>query len=117
MFVSDGERGIEEWLGRLAKANPRCQWCASREVGYALWEDDMPRVEREAMQRRVSRLLAVEVPEEDVEFVSEAQKQALKQRIQEAENKSRPCKRSSSRKGIPKPPRIYGGRETNSSAI
>jgi len=102
LFVSDGERGIEEWLGRLAEGSQRCQWHTSREVGYALWEDDLPRPERDALRRHVSRLVAVEVPEEDVEFVSEAEKQALNQRIQEAEKQIEALQAEFEQKGYPK---------------
>ncbi len=86
LFVSDGEKGLEGWLGRLAKKSQRCHWHLTRDSGYALWRDGAPLEERKQTRERLSRLLAVEIPEEDVEFVSPEDRKELRQRIKAAEN-------------------------------
>ncbi len=85
LFISDGERGVEEWLGRLAQGSQRCQWHAAREVGYALWEDGLAFRDRQPLQQRMAQLLAVEIPEEDVEFIGASEKADVQQKIEAAE--------------------------------
>jgi hypothetical protein len=102
LFVSDGERGLEDWLGRLAQESQRCQWHASREVGYALWEDNVPGAERTVLRRQVSRLVALEIPEEDLEFVSEAEKRDLRDRLRVAEQQVEALEAQFDQKGYKK---------------
>ncbi len=85
LFFSDGERGLEDWLGKLAGSSQRCQWHAVRETGYALWEDGVNLKKRRVMQKQVGQLMAIEIPEEDLEYVSERDKENLRSRIRQAE--------------------------------
>jgi hypothetical protein len=85
MFFSDGERGLEDWLGPLCERSQRGHWHAAREVGYALWDDKMPFKERRQRQKQVGELIALEIPEEDIEWVSEQDKTHLRYRITQAE--------------------------------
>jgi len=85
LFFSDGERGLADWLGPLCKQTQRGHWHAAREVGYALWEDKMSFAERKQRQKQVRELIALEIPEEDIEWVSEEEKVQLRNRIVAAE--------------------------------
>ncbi len=85
LFVGDGEAGMEEWLGRLAERANRCLWHLPRGSGYALWGDGVPKAERDAVGERLRRLVAIEVPEEDVETVSAEDKEKLREKIAAAE--------------------------------
>jgi len=85
LFVGDGEAGMEEWLGRLAERANRCLWHLPRGSGYALWGDGVPKEERDAVGERLRRLVAIEVPEEDVETVSAEDKEKLREKIAAAE--------------------------------
>ena len=85
LFVSDGERGLEDWLGKLADNSERCHWHLSRDSGYMLWQDKVPLEDRKEVQKKLSKLLAIEVPEKDVEFVTKEDRDDLKERIVMAE--------------------------------
>jgi hypothetical protein len=85
LLVSDGEQGLEYWLGALAEKRGRCHWHFSRDAGFALWRDDVPLEERRKFQERLGRLVAIEIPEETMEPVSEKQKEELRHRIAAAE--------------------------------
>jgi hypothetical protein len=102
LFLSDGERGLEDHLGRLCERSQRGHWHASREVGYALWEDKAPFKERKAREHQVGRLIALEIPEEDLEFVSEREKDVLQHRIEQAEEQLDTLCEEFEAKGYPK---------------
>lgn len=85
LFISDGERGLENWLGKLADRSERCHWHLSRDSGYVLWEDGAPLDERKAIKKKLNKLLAIEIPEKDVEFVTETDKSEIIERIEAAE--------------------------------
>ena len=85
LLVSDGETGLENWMSRIVGRSQRSHWHFSRGSRYALWEDGAPLKERYATSRRLSRLLAIEIPEGDIEFVSESDKEKLRDGIQSAE--------------------------------
>jgi hypothetical protein len=85
LFVSDGERGLEDWLGPLCENSQRGHWHAAREVGYALWEDKLSFKDRKQRQKQVGKMIALEIPEEDIEWVSQREKDQLRYRIAQAE--------------------------------
>jgi hypothetical protein len=85
LFLSDAERGLENWLGRLATDSTRCHWHFSRHSGYAMWHDGAPLSERKEVQKELTRLLAIELPSETIEEVSEEEKAELRRRLQAAE--------------------------------
>ncbi len=102
LFISDGERGLEDWLGPLCEYSQRGHWHAAREVGYALWEDKMPFEERKRRQKEVGKLIALEIPEEDIELVSEREKELLRHRIIQAEKQLGDLCEEFESKGYPK---------------
>lgn len=102
LFFSDGERGLEDWLGPLCEYSQRGHWHAVREVGYALWEDKMPFKERRHEQKEVGKLIALEIPEEDIELVSEREKVQLGNRIAQAEKQLDALCEEFESKGYPK---------------
>jgi transposase-like protein len=86
LFLGDGEQALEDWLGGLAERANRCHWHVPRGGGYALWEDGVPLGERRKIQGKLGRLLAIEIPEEDLEAVSEEDQAKLREQIESAEN-------------------------------
>ena len=99
LLVSDGEEALEKWLGRVAEETQRCHWHLPRGGGFALWQDGAPLGERKAVAERVRRLLAIEIPQEDVEFVKPEEKEALRERIHAAENELQALWEDFERKG------------------
>ena len=99
LFVGDGELGLEEWLGKLAKRANRCLWHLPRGSGFALWGDGVPKGERDELAGRLRRLVAIDVPEEDVEVVSAEDKEKLQERIGAAEKELEELRRDCEAKG------------------
>lgn len=102
LFVSDGEAAAEKWLGRLAAGVNRCHWHLPRGSGFALWGDGAPKAERDDLAGRLRRLLAIEIPEEDVEFVSAEDKEKMQERIQAAEKELEELRKHCEAKGYTK---------------
>jgi hypothetical protein len=99
LFVGDGEPSLEEWLGKLAERANRCLWHLPRGSGFALWGDGVPKAERDELAGRLRRLVAIEVPEEDVEAVSAEDKEKLRERIGAAEKELEELRRDCEAKG------------------
>lgn len=85
LLMSDGERGIERWLSGLTRGTTRCHWHFPRGSSYLLWKEKVPLAERKDVLRTVRQLLAIEIPQEDVEMVSREDKEALRERIASSE--------------------------------
>jgi hypothetical protein len=85
LFISDGERALESWMGRLANEQSRCHWHFSRDLSYALWHDGVSKEERDDEKENARRLLAIELSAEDMEELSPAKRLELEGRIESAE--------------------------------
>jgi hypothetical protein len=85
LFIGDGEEAMQKWLGRLTGHVQRCQWHLVRDSRVILWHDHAPAKDKEEVLKKLPQLLAIEVPEEDVEMVSKEDKQKLREKIQSAE--------------------------------
>jgi len=87
MLVSDGERGLIESLGKLCDDQQRCHWHGVRDLNYTLWQDKAPLAERKATQQELAGIIGIELPEDDFEKVSPADKAALAKAVTDAEEK------------------------------
>lgn len=87
LFVGDGERGMEMWIGEIAEEVQRSHWHFVRDSRVMLWHDDVKGSEAKEVMRRISRLLAIEIPEGDIEEVSEVEKGELEESVGSAERK------------------------------
>ena len=76
-LVVDGEAAIAEGLEHLAENVQRCHWHLSRDLGFSMWQNGAPLEERKAQAKQLSRLIAIELPEGDVDTVSKEDKKAL----------------------------------------
>jgi hypothetical protein len=81
LLVADGEERLEHWLGRLTERVQRCQWHFVRQSEVTSWKAGMPKVERTALRESLSRLVAIEVPSEEVEWVRPADRTGIQDRI------------------------------------
>ena len=87
MLLSDGERGLIESLGKLCDDQQRCHWHAARDLNYTLWQDKAPLTQRKQTQQELAGIIGIELPEDDFEKVSPADKAALVKTVAEAEEK------------------------------
>jgi len=85
MLVSDGELALEKWFSRLTKMSMRCHWHLVRDCRHMLWQNKVPLVEIRKQQRRLGELLSIEIPEEDVELLSDEDRNNFETTIRGAE--------------------------------
>jgi hypothetical protein len=102
LFISDGERAIQEWFDGLAKRTGRCLWHFPRESYHAMWEDDAPSAERQKTRRKLKEIVAIEIPEEDVEMVSEEDKEQIGRKIENAQQEVKKLRDEFEEKGYEK---------------
>ena len=85
MLVSDGEPGLAEGLGALAKSQHRCHWHAVRDLNYMLWNDKSPKEERGDYEKELIGILGIELPPNCSEPVREEDKSEVSKRIASSE--------------------------------
>jgi hypothetical protein len=77
MLVSDGERGLCDALGKLCGSVQRCHWHTAHDLNYTLWQDDASKGERDLMQKELTAIIGIEIPQEDIEQVKDTDKAAI----------------------------------------
>lgn len=86
MLVSDGERGIAESFAKLCNFHQRCHWHSIRDLNYTMWQDRAGKAERRQMQKKLTAIIGIELPEEDFEKVDDSDKASLAQAVAVAES-------------------------------
>ena len=84
-LVVDGEPGMVEGLEHLADGVQRCHWHLPRDLGYSMWKDDAPLRERKIQSKKLSQLIAIELPKGSVDEISEGDKAELLERYEKVE--------------------------------
>jgi hypothetical protein len=77
ILVSDGERGLAQSLAGLCSGHQRSHWHLIRDLDYTMWQDDAGKLERRQMQKNLTAIIGIEIPEEDFEMVNDSDKTAL----------------------------------------
>ena len=85
MLVSDGEQGITQSLGRLCGGQQRSHWHLIRDLNFTMWRDDAGKLDRRQMQKKLTAIIGIELPEEDFEMVNDSDKAALNDAVSCAE--------------------------------
>ena len=85
MLVSDGERGIAESFAKLCNSHQRCHWHSVNDLNYTMWQDKAEKDERKQIQKKLTAIIGIELPEEDFEKVEDSDKRALEQAVAIAE--------------------------------
>ena len=86
MLVSDGERGIAESFVKLCNYHQRCHWHCVHDLNYTMWQDKAEKAERKQIQKKLTAIIGIELPEEDFEKVDDSDKAALAQAVAVAES-------------------------------
>ena len=85
MLVSDGERGIAESFVKLCNYHQRCHWHCVHDLNYTMWQDKAEKAERKQMQKKLTAIIGIELPEEDFEKVDDSDKATLANAVAVAE--------------------------------
>ena len=86
MLVSDGERGIAQSFANLCTGHQRCHWHVTRDLNFTMWQDKAGKLERRQTQKELAAIIGIELPQEDIEKVDDADKAALAEAAVQAES-------------------------------
>jgi hypothetical protein len=83
VLTIDGEKG-QQALGNLAQDIQRCQWHASNQLGYFLWQDGVAKSTRGTFIDKLSGIIKIELPENDYKEISDDMKEEIQEKIKES---------------------------------
>lgn len=101
-FISDGELGIEKWLGPLGRRCGRCLWHLQRDSRYTLWADHVCREERRQIRRRLQEMVQIEPAVGAGEPIRSQDKQQMRRQIDSALESFRELHEDLTRQGYAK---------------
>lgn len=84
-LVSDGEEGLVNHLSQLCSEQQRCHWHLCRDLNYTMWQDHAEKSERKEAQGALNAVIGLEIPKEDIEKVSLADRDDLQRAVGGAE--------------------------------
>jgi hypothetical protein len=86
VLAGDGETGMAEGLSAFFNDQQRCHWHATHDLDFPLLRDGAPKEERRRWQEDLAMVLGVEIPDEDLEPVSVADRRTLERYVADAED-------------------------------
>lgn len=85
ILVADGEPGIANAFADMFDEHQRCHWHITRDMYHAMWQDGGTVKDSKPIQEALTGILAVELPKEDFEYVSESEKDDIEEQIEKSE--------------------------------
>lgn len=86
VLICDGEAEISEQLARIVNGfHQRCQWHTERDLYHEMWQDGGNREKSRPFQDRLRKIMAIELPKEDFEKVSDEDRKTLSEKTDSAE--------------------------------
>lgn len=85
IVISDGEPGLAEAFAEYVEEQQRCHWHIKRDLYHAMHQDGGTIKDSKPLQDGLSGVLAIELPKEDFQKVSEAEKDEIEARMEKAE--------------------------------
>ena len=82
ILVSDGEPGLAEAFADAFEFQQRCHWHTVNDLYHAMWQDGGKKKSARPLQEGLAGALAIELPEEDFEKVSEAEKDRIEESME-----------------------------------
>jgi len=86
ILLADGEPGLAEAFADMVDEEQRCQWHINRDLYHAMWADGGNMKEAKPIQSALAGVFQIELPEEDFNIVSEAEKDDIEERMESAES-------------------------------
>lgn len=85
LLIRDAEPGLVEGLAGWGCEQQRCHWHTVRDLYHAMHKDGAAAPQIKPVQKRLRTLLALELPREDFEMVPPEKKEAVRLRLEAAE--------------------------------
>ena len=86
ILICDGEIGLSEAFAEYASEQQRCHWHLSRDLYHAMYQDGGRKEDSKLLQSALAGALAIELPQEDFEQVSEQDKSDIEERMEKTES-------------------------------
>ena len=86
ILVADGEPAIANAFADMFDEQQRCHWHITRDIYHAMWQNGGTVKESKPIQKALTGILAIELPEEDFEYVCEAEKDDIEEQIEKTED-------------------------------
>jgi hypothetical protein len=84
LLLYDGEPGLEDFLAGVVRAPQRCTWHAPRGLYHAMWEDGQGKKESRPLQEKLTKIVAVEIPEGDYDQLNPEAIETVREKYREA---------------------------------
>lgn len=85
ILICDGELGLSEAFADYASEQQRCHWHINRDLYHAMYQDGGRKSDSKPIQDALAGALAIELPQEDFQFVSEKEKDEIEERMEKTE--------------------------------
>lgn len=86
VLICDGEQEISESLAKIVNGpHQRCQWHTHRDLYYEMWKDGGNVEKCKPYQDKLKKIMAIELPKEDFEKVSDGDRIKLSEKTDNAE--------------------------------
>jgi len=86
ILVADGEPGLAEAFAEQVELEQRCHWHVVRDLYHAMHHDGAELEVTKSLQKGLAGVLAIELPKEEFQKVSEDQKDEIEKRMEDADN-------------------------------
>lgn len=85
ILISDGELGLSEAFAEYVEEQQRCHWHLPRDLYHMMYQDGAKKKDTKLLQDALAGALAIELPQEDFERVSEQEKSDIEERMENTE--------------------------------
>lgn len=86
VVICDGEPGLAEAFADQVEFQQRCHWHIGRDLYHSMWQDGGKINDVKPLRSALCGVLAIELPKEDFQKVSEDEKDCIEERMEKAEN-------------------------------
>lgn len=86
ILLADGEPAISNAFVDMVDEQQRCHWHIPRDVYHTMWQDGGTMKESRPIQKALAGILAVELPSEDFDSVSEQEKDEIEEQMEQTES-------------------------------
>ena len=86
ILLADGETAITNAFIDMVDEQQRCHWHIPRDIYHNMWQNGATMKDSRPIQKALAGVLAVELPKEDFEAVSEQEKDDIEERMEQTED-------------------------------
>ena len=85
ILLADGEVAIAHAFVDMFDEHQRCHWHISRDIYHAMWQNGGTIKDSRPIQKALTGIMAIELPKEDFEYVSETEKDHIQEQVENTE--------------------------------